>query len=276
MRVSAVLNAGQSYITRFHTFLSEVNWHEALIPIITTFLESRHIETDIDNLLMQATKKVEMILRNSIQQLQGSSERLKVGGIKLLDYAVHYHLIKNKEDPLYSLIYWILKEPRNTSHHTFKIHPFNELVLIVLQVDKAIRELTNRLKSNYDARMRITVDPEKTKIKIRTKVFRPNKTVLPDTEKVEAHMRYSNGRIVTLDLKPNGNGYRYGEYDYRGNAAGTISLNYRGINGNKRFLTSSASTVTIFPIDRRCPECGKEIEYGKGTCQNCGTRIYII
>ena len=265
------------YVKKFLSFIREENWHEALIPSITVFSDSKHTLQDIDNLLMAVTKRVETFLRDSIQQFQGSTIRSNLWGIRLLDYAVNCHLIKNKEEPLYHLIYWILKEPRNISHHEFLLHPLKRLKLYMFQVDRAISSLDNLLKSNFKARYKITKDEENKEIKFEeVEVFTPDNILLSLDEKVEGYLYFPNGRNPNVQLKPNGNGTRFGSYNYKGEAAGTISARVGGIYQGERFLTSASSVVYASTDYGTCPFCNSDIEPGSSICPYCGKRLPIL
>ena len=264
----------ENYIEKFLTFLSEHNWHNSLTPILTSFLESRHNENDIDSLIGAVTKKVETVLRDSIKEYQGSAKESDLVGIGLLNCAISCHLIRS-EEPLYHTIYWILRKPRNTSHHRFKMYPLKQLELILLQADEAIDELRNKMKAEYDAACRIIIDPQATTIKIRAKLFSPTKNVVPDDQKVEAILKFSDGNVKPLELRPQKDGYRYNEYDYRGNSAGTISITYNVIEGSRRYFAETGSALVIPWPSGICPKCGKEIRWGQSRCMNCGEIPYV-
>jgi len=264
------------YIDKFVRFLKEVNWHEALIPPITTFLESKYTESDVDNLMMSSSKTVETVLRNTMQQLQGSTVGLNLSGERLLESAVNCHLIKNKDAPLYTLIFWIFKEPRNTAHHEFELYPYKFLVLSTLQADYAVREIDELTKSRYESSFKLELDEPKKEIRLNdVRIFRPDKTNLPSTEKAEGFLTFTNGKTASVALTPNTNGTRSGRYDYRGDAAGTIRVNLRGINGQKPFIAQSGSTAFISMQSKMCPKCGRSIDERASKCPHCGNRLYV-
>jgi len=270
------MNDELEYIRRFITFLQEHDWHNELRPNITTFLDSKHIETDVDNLLMGITKKVETVLRDSIQQHQGSTERTREVGIRLLNSAVHCHLIKNKEELLYALLYWILKEPRNIHHHDFKLHPLKNLILFMLQSDYAIGALKNLLASSFEGRFNLDINEDEKSIKIsNVKVFCPDKTELPEDAKLEAFLTFSNGKGANVELKPNGDGRRSGKYDYRGASAGTVNVRLGGVVSTTTFTTASSSMVFLWPRYKNCPKCGATVSENDSRCPKCGHRFYI-
>lgn len=264
----------ENYIEKFIAFLSEHNWQNSLTPILASFLESRHDENDIDSLIAAVTKKVETVLRDSIKEYQGSARESDLVGIALLNYAIGCHLIGGKE-PLCHIIYWILKKPRNTSHHRFKIYPLKQLELILLLADEAIDELRNKTKAGYDAGSRIIVDPQASTIKIRAKLFSPTKNVVPDDQKVEANLKFSDGNIKALELRPQKDGYRYNEYDYRGNSAGPLTITYSVFDGSRPSFAEMGSALVIPCLSGKCPKCGKDIRYGQGRCMNCGEIPYV-
>lgn len=265
-----------NYVDRFVRFLREENWHEILIPAITTFLESKYTESDIDNLMMSASKSVETVLRSTLQRFQGSSTGLNISGEKLLESAVHCHLIESKEAPLYSLVSWIIKEPRNTSHHEFKLYPSKFLVLSILQADNAIRKIDELVTSRYDGSFKLELDEPNKKIILKdVQIFRPDKTNLPNSEKAEGFLTFTDKKTTGVGLKPNGDGTRSGEYDYRGDAAGTVWVNLRGINGKTPFVTMSGSTAYLSVNYKKCPNCERDIDDRATICPNCGNRFYI-
>lgn len=265
----------RNYIERFAVFLGEHIWNNSLAQILTSFLGSRHDESDIDTLIMAITKKVETVLRDSIREHQGSSKESDRVGIALLNYAVDCHLISSKEEPLYHTIYWVLKEPRNASHHKFKMYPLKQLELILLQTDEAIDELRNRLRSEYEAKSRIILDPKGTKIKIKAKMFSPDKIAIPDDRKVEANLQFYDEKIVPLELRPQADGYRYAEYDYRGNSAGTLRVTYSVIERSKHIIAQGEHTLVVPYINDKCPKCGGEVQLGQGRCPSCGNMLYL-
>jgi hypothetical protein len=265
----------KSYIERFVTFLGEHTWHSSLTPMLTSFLDGNHDENAIDRLITAVTKKIETVLRDSIKEYQGSARESDLVGTALLNQAVDCHLIESKEEPLYHTIYWVLKKPRNTSHHRFKMYPLKQLELILLQADEAIDELRNRIRPEYDAASHIVIDPQETTIKIKAKVFSPTKKVVPDEQKVEANLQFSNGRVVPLELRPQQDGYRHNEYDYRGNSAGTLTVAYSVLEGSKRSFVQVNSTLVIPWTSAICSKCGKEIQWGQGRCSNCGETLYV-
>jgi hypothetical protein len=265
----------KSYIERFVAFLGEHAWTSSLTPILRSFLESKHDENDIDTLITAITKKVETVLRDSIKEYQSSATESDLVGIALLDLAVNCHLIRSKEEPLYHTIYWVLKKPRNTSHHKFKMYPLKQLELILLQTDEAIEELRGLIKSEYVATSRIFVDPETSKIKIKAKVFLPDRTAVPDSRKVMANLLFSDKTSVPLELRPETDGYRHAEYDYRGNSAGTLQVTYVAVEGTNRVFAQSEATLVIPWVSGKCPKCGNAIYFGHSRCSNCGETLYV-
>lgn len=264
------------YVIKFLNFIREENWHEALIPSITVFSDSKHTVQDIDNLLMAVTKRVETFLKNSILQFQGSTSKSKYYGIRLLDYAIDCHLIKKKEEPLYHLIYWILKEPRNISHHIFSLYPLKTLKLFMLEVDHAIGSLDDLLKSGLKARFNLTIDEEHSEIAFyNVKVYSPNNELLPLDEKVEGYLYFSDERNIPVSLKPNGNGSRFGSYCYKGEAAGTIWARVGGVYQGERFLAPASSSAFLSPDYGTCPFCNSDIKPGSSICPYCGKRLRI-
>lgn len=226
---------------------------------------------------MSVTKKVETTLKDSIEKTQGHPLPPRTSGIKLLDYALGCHLIKSKGDPLYSLLYWLLKEPRNTSHHEFIVYPYNSLVQFMLEANAAIQKTKDRIGTSYSGSFVLFFDPEKKTIEVNdVKVWRPNQIPLPSDQKVEATFKFSNGSMKTLPLRPNGGSSWKEKYDARGESAGTVWVGLRGVNHGKRFLVPSGSTTYLSPqIGETCPYCGHKLEFRGSICPNCGSRLYV-
>jgi len=246
--------------------------------IITDFLEGkRYSENEIDALMMSVTKRVETTLKDSIERYQGKSLPSKISGDKLLDHALGCHFIKNKEEPIYSLLYWTLKEPRNTSHHEFTTYPYNTLVQFMLEANMVIQRIRTLAEPGYSGRFDLSFDPNKKTLGIEyAKVWRPDDTDLPLNQKVEITFKFPDEAIKTLPLSPSNNGYWKGGYDARGESAGTVWANLRGVNHGRPFNIATGSTVALFPVvGENCPNCGKTIDYQTSICPKCGSRLRI-
>jgi hypothetical protein len=98
---------------------------------------------------------------------------------------------------------------------------------------------------------------------------------VPDDQKVEANLKFSDGNIKALDLRPQKDGYRYNEYDYRGNSAGSLTITYSVFDGSRRSFAEMGSALVIPWPSGKCPKCGKDIRYGQGRCMNCGEIPYV-
>jgi len=125
---------------KFVNFLNqETNWNRAILEQISmfSFKPNQTIE-NIDSLIMTLTKIVEDKLRSTLARKLGRAvPRSKSFGIALLDYSVNSHLIANKDEAIYSLLKLILKDPRNTSHHTFRNYPYKTLVMFLSEINEA-------------------------------------------------------------------------------------------------------------------------------------------
>jgi hypothetical protein len=272
------------YIKKFVKFLRDATWEKTLSQPIDNFKKAKsYTRTEIDNLLMSITKSVETTLKGAIKKLQAKPLPKKACGVELLNYALGCGLIKSKEDPLYSLAYYILKEPRNTSHHEFAIYPYNALVRFSLEANEAIEQIESRIRGRYAGTGIFSFNEKEKVIQVKkVKVQRPNGTQLPSNKKVEARFKLSNGSFKNLLLKPNGNGLFEGTYDARGLPAGTLWWDLIGIDeGGEHFTTSSANTAVLYPsIGTKCPKCGKLlnlplIDYGRVVCDKCGHPLEI-
>lgn len=267
------------YVEKFVRFLQEATWHRSHLEIITSFLEARRFATsDIDSLMMAITKNVETNLRSALALHLGSAvPNDRSYGVRLLDYAVNCHLIPNKEHPLYALLYWILKEPRNTSHHDFTSYPYNTLVMFMTEANEALEQICRLIKPTYGAYLRTNYDEKEKKIKIdNVTVLRPNGTPLPADQKVEAILNFADKKVKTIPLTY-GSGSWHGEYDARGEACGTVSCFLKGLNHGTHFVASSGSNATVsFPTNESCPHCGQTISVGTYVCPKCGKRLYLF
>lgn len=273
------MNDTPEYIQKFVRFLHDANWHRSLLNAITDFLDTRRYSlSQVDALIMSVTKTVEISLRDAVSRYQGSSVPKDLSyGVKLLNYAVKCGLIQDYKEPIYALLYWILKEPRNTSHHEFISYPYNTLVLFLSEANEAVERIENMIESTYKTHFKVTYDEESRKIKIENaKILRPNGTPLPADQKVEASIKFPDKTTKTLPLNHNGNHWS-GEYDARGQACGTISIYLEGINHGKHFIAPSASTIMVSPLyGEACPKCGRLIDAETYICPNCGNRLRVI
>lgn len=271
------LSVQPEYIRKFVRFLRDATWHIDLSDIINNFLESKQSDNEIDNLIMSITKKVETTLRESIEKIQGRSLPSRINGIKLLDYALDCKLIDNKDNSLYHLIYWLLKEPRNKSHHEFTAFPYNALVQFTLDADATIRGIKTRIDASYSGSFTLSFDPSNKVIQVQdVKIWRPDQTSLPSDQKVEGILRFQNGTMKTLPLSHDGQNSWKAEYDARGEPAGTLWVNLGGENHGKHFLATNTSAAFISPqIGEACPNCGKKIGFQVSTCPNCGYRLRV-
>jgi hypothetical protein len=267
----------QNFIKSFVTFLRSNNWHRFLLPVITVFLDSNHTDIDLDNFLMAITKKAEINLRTCIQRHQASAIRSKEVGIRLLDSAVHCHLIKNKEETLYALLFWILKEPRNLHHHEFSIHPLKTIILYTLQVDHALFEMDKLMQSTYRGEFKAEInDKNKEFLVYDVKVYDPNNNDITDDIKLEANFTFSNGKVGVSELRSNGEGNTFGRYNYRGNAAGTLRVELAGVTESSRITMTSGTTLYLSPNMKQCSHCGETIDESDWRCPRCGEHFYIF
>jgi len=94
------------YIAKFVRFLSDSSWNKSLLNPINTFLSGNYSLSEIDSLMMSVTKTVEKTLENAIARRRGSPvPRQYSYGIRLLNYALSCNFIKNKNEPIFSLLY---------------------------------------------------------------------------------------------------------------------------------------------------------------------------
>ena len=268
------------YVEKFVRFLHDANWHKSLLDIITDFIEGhRYTVSEIDSLIMSVTKKVETSLLDAVVRHQGSSVPVQRSyGTKLLKYAVKSGLIQSPEEPVYSLLNWIIKEPRNTSHHEFVSYPYNTLVLFMSEANQAIEQIEHLIEDPYEAYFRMAYEEDEKKIKIENaKVLRPNGSTLPIDQKAEILLKFPNQMLKTVPLTPDENDNWKGEYDTRGEQCGTIWGYITGVNHGRHFETSSGSSIAVtFPLGESCPECGHPITSNTYICPNCGTRLKVI
>lgn len=273
------MSGAPEYIQKFIRFLRDASWHRSILNLITDFLENQHYSlSEIDSLIMSVTKKVETSLRDAVARYQGSSVPSNSSyGVRLLDYAVRCGLIRSKKEPVYALLYWIFKEPRNTSHHEFVSYPYNTLVLFMSEANEAIERIENLIGPSYRSRFRMFYDEEKRKIKVEdVTVWRPNGTPLPADQKVEISMIFPDKTIKTIPLNYNEKHWK-GEYDARGIPCGTISGYVKGVDHGRHFVAPSGSTaVAYFPHGESCPNCGNVITSDNSICPNCGKRLLVV
>ena len=78
-----------------------------------------------------------------------------------------------------------------------------------------------------------------------------------------------------LELRPQKDGYRYNEYDYRGNSAGTLTISYSVFEGSRRFFAQMGSALVIPWPSGKCPKCGKDVREELGRCMNCVEILYV-
>jgi len=268
------------HVQKFIRFLRDANWHRSLLKMITDFLEGhRYSASEIDSLMMSVTKAVETNLRDAVTRCQESPVPRNVSyGIRLLNYAVNCGLIRNREEPIYALLYWIFKEPRNTSHHEFVSYPYNTLVLFMSEANEALERIEHLIEYPYRAHFNMIYDQEEQKIKIENaKIWRPNGTPLPTDQKVEISINFPDRTLKTIPLSPHENGYWRGEYDARGQLCGTVYTYLGVVNHGTRFVVSSGSTIAVtFPSGESCPYCGSLITWDTSICPYCGKRLRVI
>ncbi|MHA1280159.1 MAG: zinc ribbon domain-containing protein [Candidatus Helarchaeota archaeon] len=260
----------------FESFLRTHQWHNKLLDPITIYLDSSQNDTNVDNLLMSVTKIVETSLRENIQRKLSSKDKSPEVGIRLLDSAVHCHFIKSKDEPLYSLLFWILKEPRNLHHHEFQYHPVKSLQLFILQADHAIFEMEKIWQSQYRGEFKVEVHEEEKTIEVyEAKVYNFENEDITEDIKLDANFTFSNGKTGAIKLDSNGGGYKHGKYDYRGNAAGTLRIGLAGVTYDNTFVTQSGSTAFLVSNYQKCPKCGKVVQSQDWRCSFCGERFFI-
>lgn len=267
------------YIEKFVKFLHDANWHRSILDKVTHFLEAQHFTTgDIDSLLMEVTKTVESNLRATVARHMGKKiPQNRSYGIKLLNLAVDSHLILNREHPLYGFLCWILKGPRNTSHHEFTNYPFNTLVMFMTEANQALEGIENLFEPTHKAYLKTRYDKSEKKIKIESgKILRPDGTPLPNDQKVEVAICLPDKKVKTIPLTQNETGDWQGEYDVRGEACGTLSCYLEGLNHGTHFTTSSGSSVVVsYSLNKPCPKCGHVITSDTSFCPKCGERLRI-
>jgi hypothetical protein len=274
-----VLSSNTEYIEKFVRFLQDATWHESLLDIITEFIEkSGQTNSDLDSLIMSATKKVEESLRNSVSKKIGTAvPPTESYGQKLVNYAITCDLIKDYYQPIYALLSWLFKEPRNTSHHSFVSYPYNSLVLFMSEINEALERIDNLVVTPYSANLRMNFDPSVKKLLIgNVKIVRPNGTFLPTSEKAEISLRFPQQGWKTVPLVPDGKDYWKGEYDARGEYCGTIWGSVRGVDKGSGFVASGAANTTVGFASTSCPNCGGSVALGAYTCPHCGRRLTII
>lgn len=273
----ANLSAIPQYISKFVRFLQDATWDATLRPAIIDFIMGkRYTVNEIDNLIMSATKSVETTLKKTIATIQSKSVPKTIFGVNLLNHALGCGLVKGKNDPLYSLIYYLLREPRNTSHHEFTVYTFNAIAQFMLETNAAIQQIKSRKRGDYTGTLDFSFDDGKT-IKIeKARVLRPNGTQLPPDQKVEVRFTLSDNSAKTILLKPDKNGFFVGDYDARGLPAGTLWWDLIGVDEGKPFTTVSGSLAVMYPsIGTKCPNCDVLIDYGSWVCSHCGYRLTI-
>jgi len=257
----------------------ETSWNKSIVTSITKFLNIKSpTKDDVDSLIMTVTKMVETKLRDTLAIHLGTSvPNDKSYGVRLLDYAVDSHLISSKSETIYSLLYLILKEPRNTSHHTFKTYPYKTIVMFLCEVNEAIERIDSLIKPTYVSYLSTNYYPSTKKIIVEANILRPDMTVLPHDQKAEVVLHFPQGRVKTIPLTGGALNTWTAEYDARGEACGTASCFIRGFDKTIPFVASSgASFVVSYPVGQKCPHCGNEIGVlFTSLCPHCGKELSI-
>jgi hypothetical protein len=78
-------------------------------------------------------------------------------------------LIANKEEAIYSLLKLILKDPRNTSHHTFRNYPYKTLVMFLSEINEALESIDGLVKPSYVSYLKTNYDPATKKLVLKPK-----------------------------------------------------------------------------------------------------------
>lgn len=206
------------YIGKIIAFLNlETAWNKSIVGDITISLNKKNqTKDDIDSLVMAVTKKVETRLRETLAKHLGRNvPRERDHGIGLLDYAVDSHLIRSKNEPIYYLIYLILKEPRNSSHHTFPDYPFKTTAMVISEANEALQRIDTLIQPAYSSHLHTNYDPANKKINIKTEILKPNGTFLSQDQKVEVTLQFQNS-VKTVPLTYGSVNTWIGEYDVRG------------------------------------------------------------
>lgn len=275
------MSSSPEYIKKLVTFLNqESSWNKSIIADITRFLNiASPTSADVDSLLMEVTKKVEIELRKTLAQHIGNTvPHSRSFGQRLLDYAVVSHLIANKDESIYSLLKLIIKGPRNTSHHNFTAYPYKTVVMFLTEANEAIDAINSLLKSTYTSLLRTNYDQTTKKVKIQANIFRPDTTILPPDQKVEAILTFPQDRIKTIPLTMGSSNLWYGQYDVRGENCGTVTCFLRGFDNTSSFVASSGSSLIVsYARGEKCPNCNSEITSSFiSICSRCGTPLPIV
>src|SRR2546427_2713912 len=126
------------------------NWHPRIADLLADHLQRGIVSnTQVDELLMSATKLVESSLRDAIVERSGGSVSSK-GAQDIIQPAVQLGLLKSSE-PLTDLLRWFFGDPRNTSHHLFIENP---TVTVLFWLGS-----TNVLLTDLDGRKRTRTVP---------------------------------------------------------------------------------------------------------------------
>jgi len=268
------------YIERLVVFLSqETSWNQSIVGTITSFLSKPgHTINDVDSLMMVVTKEVESKLRETLAKHLGRPlPDDKSYGTRLLDYTVDCHLIQSKEEPIYALLYLILKEPRNTSDHTFTNYPYKTIVMVISEANEALERIDTLIQPKYSSFLRANYDLPNKRINIEAQIFRPDRALLPDDQKAEVTLNFPNNRVKTVPLSPDSLDTWKGEYDVRGETCGTVSLFVRGFDNGNAFLASSGSSIPVYyPVGYPCPNCRSPVVASfVSICPKCGKQLEI-
>lgn len=268
------------YINKFLKFLKDANWCDSLLPTINQFInESQYTKIVIDNYVMNITKNVETTLRSSINQKQRTKVPNTICGTALIERALGCKLIEKKEDPLYGLLVYIIKEPRNTSHHEFKIYPFNSLVQFSLEANKAIIKINSRTKEEdeYFANFLVTYEHTSKNIVIdNLSIVRPDGSKLPTDQKVEIELKTQNDSFKTFPLEPKNGDFWNGRYDARGLNLGTVTVHAFGVDNGIDFHAVGGTVTVLSLSNTKCPFCGKIITHSTCICNSCGNQLSVI
>jgi hypothetical protein len=224
---------------------------------------------------MLTTKQVENILRTSIEKSRGSSPPPNVSSERLLNYALGGHLLRDKRDPLYSLMFWLFKEPRNTSHHEFRLYPYNYLVQSMSEANFAIRNIKTRTISGYMGNFSSNFNQSDTSIEwSNVRIRRPGNTPLSLDQKVEGLLKFQDGSFKNVSLVSDGVSGWKGKYDARGDRMGTVWVGLRVVEQGNYYNISSGYAINATPTSgKSCTACGRTVYASR--CPYCGNPMYL-